>query len=294
MIRRIVAFGDSYIFGEELPYDDDVCRPMVEELVGWLPRDHTGAILEDGITQQLIARKKAMDLLIDGYDERCVSMSFPGYMASIIGTEYQNHAFGGYSNDAIMSTLLMNRAEIDADTLVIVGLTYHTRRTRLGESKSNGRIRCINNYHAETGDQMRYLELEDAYGDDLLVRYLHVRNTICAIRQLLEGIPHIVLDPVNTYRENPELNGRLFAWDHDRCVHRALERNGRIERPSLANEIQAYFNHHTFHYTLVHAMADVMATDGTCRHPFMHPTRRVHERFADAYVMPWLTERGML
>lgn len=291
MVNRIMAFGDSVMYGTELPYDDDDIRPLVDSIIRGLGLDETGALHHGDITPALVDAKEEMEKGIEDYDERCKRYSMSGYLAAKLGVPSVNHSFGGYGNDAIVSEILMHRHEFNQRTFVIVGLTYHSRRTRLDETNVNGRIVSINNYAASNRDQIKYLELEDMYGDDLLVRYLHVRNHVSALREILKGVPYLIIDPLNTYRENHELGSGIHGWGHRDCVSAAiLQQHGRITKPSLVEEIQKYFNDNTFGYTLNNAMMEVSAEGTRCRQPFLHPTKAVHERFVDAYIIPWMKE----
>ena len=297
MITHIMAFGDSFMYGHETPSSDTDVSARLNAAFPNQQLDHTGAIPNHIISAKHYATMQQVTDSIPSYDERCLQYCLSGYLASKLDIEYQNYSCGGYSNDAIMAELLQRLPYMDQHTLVLVGLTYPSRKTQLSQRTAGDRILTLNNYaqFTDVADQKRYLELDMHYGDDILVKLLQVSNHVRAIHDLLRDIPHVLIDPTNIYRQNSELNQLLFAWPMDTNVKRFIrDLDEPLILPAIANTIQSCFDQLLFGYTLNHAMLELHQQGSRCRELGGHPTRHSHQLFVDNYLWPHLYKEGWI
>ena len=118
---------------------------------------------------------------------------------------------------------------------------------------------------------------------------------ISSIKEILAGIPHVIIYPLNIYRESPDIVKPLFDWDHTQVVSNSISQAGEhIAHPDIVESVQQYFNDNLFAYTFHHAMIDVHARNEPCRCLLGHPNRASHEQMVDAYLMPWLRTQGII
>lgn len=297
MIKHIVAFGDSNIAGNELPFCEPAAKAVLDNAFPDQQLDHTGSIPPLEVRFQHYEKLTQVTDRIPDYDQKCWHYSIVGYLARSIGVPYTNHAFGGYSNDAIMAELLKKRSSIDSSTLVIVGMTFPARETQLNMATDHGRIKCFSNYHqfAKNPRHEKFLASYLEWSNDLLTKFIQVRNHISSIKEILAGIPHVIIDPWNIYRESPDIVKPLFDWDHTQVVSNSISQAGEhIAHPDIVESVQQYFNDNLFAYTFHHAMIDVHARNEPCRCLLGHPNRASHEQMVDAYLMPWLRTQGII
>lgn len=294
MITKLLTFGDSYMYGTELPQDDADLKHRIEHIVKDLPRDKiSGAVPVELLKGSHFDALWDIEMQTADYEERCHSYCISGIISRHFKfSSYKNYAWAGYSNDAIMSELILHKNDISSDTLVIVGLTFPYRTTKLNERTGYDKIRTHNNYapHNKSKLHKQYIELSDMYGDDMLIKYLHVKNHIIAIKQILKDVPHIIIDPVNIYRENPELNLKLLDdWFLDDTVERAIQKMGdNIYYQSIVKDLQDFFNDNTFAYTMNHSLLHAKENNAYGRALLGHPSRYSHEHFANEYLIPYI------
>lgn len=297
MIDSVWIFGDSYMYGQELPFHDPALRKQLLDSLG-NPVLDSAELLSEPITQKLFDRMSQVEKSIDNYAMLCNQHSMGGYLAGRLGVPCINRARGGYSNDAIMAELINNRSKITADSLVIVGMTYPARETQLCRQDGQGYIACFNNYSAFAKDRQheQYLSLSTQFGNDMLTKYLHATNHVSRIRELLLGIQHVVIDPVNIYRSSPEITDPIRPWDnHGDPIGSTI---GAIEEAVMHSAvldcIRTYFDTTLFEHTLNHAMQAVRASGARYMELGGHPTKACHDWFVDHCLWPWLTDRGLV
>lgn len=297
MISRIVIFGDSYMDGSELPCSDPDLRSRVDALFPGIARHHTGAIPVNLVKASFYVDFNDLVFSVPDYFDRCHAYSMGGYLARKLGVPHENHAFGGYSNEAIMAEIWNHLGHIDHNTLVLVGLTFPHRTTRLDAVGYGGHIRTFNNFSIDGkgSDHDRFLELHMRYGDDTLTSILRVCNHIRAVSEMLRGIPHILIDPLNIYRQNPDIDGKVFPWPRTRLVENTINSAGEtILMPYLVSQMQDFLDSRTFEFTLNHAMIDLANNGLPYNETLGHPNKMAHEIYVDKYLHPYLEREGYL
>lgn len=297
MITQILAFGDSNVAGNETAFCEPDAKALLDKAFPKQKLDKTGSIPPRDVRYQHYTKLTEVTDSIPDYDQKCWHYSFVGHLANTIGVPYINCAFGGYSNDAIMAELIKHSADIDESTLVIVGVTFPARETQLNIATDHGRIKCFSNYHqyAENPRHQQFMETYWEWSNDLLTKFIHVRNHIASIKEILTGIPHVIIDPWNIYRESPDITEPLFDWDHNDVVSNSIKQRGEhIIHLDIVAMLQQYFNDNLFTYTFHHAMIDVHRRGELCRCLLGHPNRASHAQLVDAYIAPWLRDQGII
>lgn len=298
MIKRIAAFGDSFIAGIELPFDDPDLKPLSDQAFKDVRSlDHTGSIPYADLSMKHHQARMDLEQSIPDYFQRCFDYSLSGYLASKLSVPHSNYGFMGYSNDAIMADLIKQRHALDAQTLVIVGVTFPARETQLAVPTDHGRVKCFTNHNqfALNSRHAAYLDAYLEFSNDMLVKFLQAKNHLSSVRELLQGIPHVIIDPQNIYRESPDITEPLFGWDYNNVVRSTIEHTGElIIHPEIVDAVQQYFNANLFAYTLNHAMIEVHRTGARSRCMLGHPNRASHELFVDQYLWPYLVQQGMI
>jgi len=297
MIKQIVAFGDSYIAGYELAFADPDARTLLDKAFANQKLDRTGSIPPLDLRYTHFNKFREVEQAVPDYQQRCWDYSLVGYLARQLGVPYHNWAFDGYSNDAIMAELIKKSSSLDADCLVLVGVTFPARETQLNIATEHGRIKCFSNYQqfAENSRHEKFIASAWEWSNDLLTKFMHVRNHISSVKEILAGIPHVIIDPWNIYRESPDITQPLFDWDHTDVIRNSITQAGEyIQHQDIVQSLQQYFNHNLFAHTFQHAMIDVHNRNQPSRCLLGHPNRSSHEQFVDAYLRPWLSSQGMI
>jgi hypothetical protein len=297
MIRRVMIFGCSYMQGMELPYHDSSLKLRLLEALHYPELDATGTY-KKAITRDLFDKIDRMDKSIPGYMDLCQAQSLGGTVAKKLGVPYSNLARAGHSNSAVLADIINCLADIDQHTLVLVGMTWPSRETRLSEQDPFGNIVCRNNYNdvAVSSQHNLYIELRSEFGDDTLSRYLQAMNHLCTIGELLKHIPHVVIDPVNIYRSSQDISHPIMPWqDLSRPMASLLEDlHEPLVQPRVLECMQRYFDNNLFPHTLNHAMVAIRDRGQPCRELGGHPNKASHDWFVDQCLWPWLTDRGIV
>jgi len=296
MIDKVWVFGDSYMYGHELPFHDPDLREQLLASLGH-PRLDSHGLLIDHIDQKLFDHMSQVEKAIDNYCRLCHRQCMGGYLASRLNVEYNNRAKGGYSNDAIMAELLKYRQSITPNSLVLVGMTYPARETHLHQTDDYGYAQCFNNYgnFVTNKHQRQYIMLQQEFGNDMFTKYLQAHNHVARVRELLCDIPHVIIDPVNIYRRSPEIMNPIRSWDYPSDpIGSIIGEIGESIQDTLLDSIKGYFDKHLFQCTLNHAMVAVRTTGQRYMELGGHPSKACHEWFVDHCLWPWLTDIGLV
>lgn len=296
MVSKVIIFGDSYMDGTELATSDDDLRHQADSLFPGVARQMDGS-LPLPWTAPMFDKFNDWTFSLPDYFPRCKAYSMGGYLARKLNLPYENHAYGGYSNEAVMAEIWNNRPRLNGDTLVLVGLTYPNRTTRCDDTGHGGRTKTFNArvIPAQHRDLEQFLWLSTKYGDDTLTSILRVATHINALATMLRGIPYVVIDPLNIYRQNPEIHGKVFPWPRTRLVENMIRSNGeKIIMPYLVSQLQDFFDSSTFGFTLNHAMIEIAGQGNPYMEMLGHPNKSAHELFVDRYLQPHLEKEGMI
>jgi hypothetical protein len=218
MIKKIVAFGDSTVYGKETTQDlipEDELKQAQKRIFGY-----SGELkIEDRQSHSKVKEWfNFLKSLHDDYNAKCNELSFVGQLGKLLDVPYQNFSFPGYSNVAVMSSIVKNMKYIDDNTLVIVGITFPWRYTRFHEhGHIEVTINPVNKYNVSTKDLIKWEEFSAKFGDDVLTRIYYVVQHSLAVQQLLKNNQVLLIDAMGYYRD-VEDNLRYLMFEHS-CHH---------------------------------------------------------------------------
>lgn len=294
MFKKLLVVGDSVMSGQELVQCEDSWQDKLKDFCN----KHKLTPERDGTVPFSQQTLSIYDEYFKFEESMCngATMHEKGKYYSIGGViqrelkipEYKNFAFPGYSNNAIMHTLIQNLSYIDDETFVIIGLTMADRTARLNEVHSDDRVKCYNLYRffPEMLNSSATLSLLDKM-DDNLSQYLTVHNMILAIQNLLVGKNYIIIDYKNNYRENvdilPDNLNNVFS---NVIEHNVLMFSDKINRPDTVQYIQKFFNDTIFPYTFFHSGRLLTDQGKPWRCILGHPNAESHDLLAKNYVIP--------
>ena len=299
--KKLFVFGDSYQFGDELPQCE--IPDMIQRAEAAINRPNS--IWEDGRFpfgyingEQTNILRDLEDELIQDYRKKATTLCIGGRVAQHFNiSDYRNFSKNGFSNLAIAARILQNLKDIDEDTLVIVGLTHLDRSTHFKKFiGTDNDIKCFNNFRnpGESAERDQFVQMLPTYGDDQLATYIQLAVQANGISHMLESTKckYIIIDPLNIFRENAELDGKLLkGWKFSNNIHRILENREQWEalwHTELIQELQSSFNDLFFYKTLNSSICEIAKTNKVTYCILGHPTAEVHAHFAENYLIPYL------
>lgn len=303
-LKKLFTFGDSYMYGTELP---QAVIPDFDKLLETKLKK-PGLIGPDGRVPFGVSNEEIRNAAhslerdnVKNYEQLAHSLSMSGIVHDHYNfDEYHNLAWGGNSYAAIMTTLLNNIEQIDSESIVIVGATYPLRTSRFTVKKNDNigpsMLENHNNYSHVTKNESHntYVELSLEFSDDLLVEYINAMTYILAIDSMLEksGCKYIIIDPLNILRESSELDGKIRkGWRFTDNIRRVLENNDEwdaIRQVKLIYNVQQKLNNYLFDYTLHHSIYALTQMDEITHCVLGHPNARCHKHFAETYLIPYI------
>lgn len=298
MFDRVVAFGDSFVSGDELSQE---LLPDLEEAVKsfWGEKSKISILGDLQHTDKNIPYdhwKRWRSEILEKYDpkaEQAKHMSYAGQLASHYNAEYYNFSYAGYSMSGIYASVINNRHLITPDSLVIIGITFSDRITRFLPHHMEcepGRNFSKNKNHE------RYIELDIEYGNDIITRLLTVQSIIESIKNVV-GSQHIIfVDPVNIYRENNDITDFKY-FTVNRVVQNYVSMNT-VDDSDVENILHThskvidyltdYFNNELFPYTFAHSINKLIQQNKKVKCVLGHPSYEVHKDFTENYLIPEL------
>ena len=310
MIDSMMVFGCSYMKGTELP------QKNIQDIDAWAKKNFDRSLSSDG---SIPIRQRSSKYHLIYYDiersdkdwqKNCEQLTCTYQSAQQLKIKnYSNYAVGGYSNTAIASEVLARMNEITDNTLVIVGLTYPFRSTRLNDlwdthtnhpkhqcSSTHNFVKQLTDYDPE-----KALEILRA-SDDVPARYLQALSIITLLRSLIKNL--IIIDPISFYREVPDCAEHKIFDNKDpdiaeiciplNTVNKQIVRDADDEKtnliPDLTHILQTHFNDKVMPYTFAHSMCNIYNEGGYYRCVLTHPNWRVHEDFSKRYLTPYIED----
>jgi len=309
MIDSMMVFGCSYMKGTELT------QKYIEDIDVWAKKTFDKSLSSDGSIR--LRERYFKDHLIyhdiersdKDWQKKCEQLTCTYQSAQQLKIKkYSNYAVGGYSNTAIASEVLARMNQITDNTLVIVGLSYPFRSTRLNdlwdEHTDHPKHQCSSTLHTARTltdyDPEKGLEILRSI-DDIPARYVQALSIITLLKSLIKNL--IIIDAISFFREVPDCVGHeIFNHTDPDVAEICLPLNtvsGHIVRdaddrqtnniPDLAYTLQTHFNDKVMPYTFAHSMCNVHANEGGYyRCVLSHPNWRVHEDFSKKYLTPYI------
>jgi hypothetical protein len=235
------------------------------------------------------------DTLKDQYEYHCHRLAMGGLLAKKLDVPvYKNYASGGMSMEGIYTRILQHRSEITDCSFVLLGITFPKRTTQFREKPEPDDMIWRNHYRHvwDSDNHLKYMELNLTFGDDELAGYISSLAKLRGMCSMLDeiGCMYIVVDPLNIYRSNVDLNDLILPnWWFDNQLRRKLERlecNNELYHIDLIDAVQAEFDRITLDYTLNHALVNVEQETPISHCAAGHPNHLIHENFVEKYLYP--------
>lgn len=296
MYDKVIAFGDSFVSGDEL--SQELIPNLQQEVINFF-----GVDMEIHGDVKLPEKKfsyadynRWRSTVLEKYDpgaETAKKLSYAGQIADHYNAEFYNFAYPGFSMSSIYATVIKNLSLITPDSLVIVGLTFPDRITRFRPYY----IECEpGRRFSKNKDHAKYIELDVEYGNDIITRLMWVQTIIESIKSIVKCKRIIFIDPVNIYRENPEIE-KFQYFTVDRIVENHI--NMETIDDSIIEDIisthldiitylKEYFNRELFPYTFAHSIERLLKTNQKVKCILGHPSYIVHRDFVENCLIPEL------
>ena len=312
MIDRMMVFGCSYMKGTELP------QKYIPNIDDWAKIHFKRDLSADG---SIPIRKRTSTDHLTYYDiersdphweRRCEELTCTYQTAEALGIKYyENYAVGGYSNTAIAAEVFKRLHTITDTTLVVVGITYPFRNTRLNDlwdtHTDHPKPQCSSTHkfvkHLTDYDPEKALEILRNV-DDVPARYLQAQGIMSMLTSTVQNL--LLIDSIAFYREVADIKDRAVFRDYDphediaeiciptgtvdENVRRDSDEDRQNHIPELTESMQNYFNETFMPYTLSHSIANVYDKSEYYRCVLTHPNWRVHEDFSKKYLTPYIKE----
>ena len=312
MFDRMMVFGCSYMKGTELT------QKYIPFVDNWARKQFNRKLSIDGSIP--VSKRTSKDHLAyfdiersdPNWERRSEELTCTYQTAQALGIEhYENYAVGGYSNTAIAAEVFKRLDTITDTTLVIVGMTFPFRNTRLNDlwdtDSVHPKYQCSSTHkfvkHLTDYDPEKALEILRNV-DDVPARYLQTQGIMDTLRRTVKNL--ILIDSIAFYREVADIKDRAVfqEWKPhsdvaeiclptntvDENIRRDSDEYRQNNIPELTLSLQQYFNDAFMPYTLSHSIANVYETGEYYRCVLTHPNWRVHEDFSKEYLTPYIQE----
>ncbi len=303
MIDKILAFGDSFMLGDELAIHEYSDRyQYLRDIAPDVILNSGGAVDLIKTSEQSIdiIRTRFSRMGPKDYIEKCHNHVLAGQLAAHLNVPYHNYAGQGYSNSAILSELILHKDEITSNTLVLVGLTSATRTTRYDNYNNNPQIySVVSNLKSmsvkdDPGHQ-QYLMLDLTYGNDFLTKVMEVRNHICTVKHILANNQYLIIDPTSLFLDR---NVRDIIRSHKnfRTTIEMIDDDDNVypKRNDLISDLEQFFIDNIYHETLYEQAMLIRDSGKEYLAPFSHYNRDVHTAYMNNILIPELQQRGYL
>ena len=224
MIKDVIVFGDSFMYGHETNYvnfvNNDNFHKDFKEAIG------TEFIQ---VTEKGDSGKVRMKHNLDWYmflnkldsneKENCNINSIGNVLADKLNVPCTNNASNGSSNNLIFYKVIEELHTITRNSLVICGLTSPTRKTLYQNhwQPEAGVITNMNSYIQKHKDLEQYQLLDLEMGNDHTALVIETFAYMRAIIQLViaRGANLVFVDPMNNFSEDVWHSGKSFDYIKD-------------------------------------------------------------------------------
>jgi hypothetical protein len=190
--------------------------------------------------------------------------SFGGIVAKHFDCPVEVYGYAGYSNTAILNTMLST--EINKNDLLLVAVTYPWRTSQFitDHWKSDAPVaRCNSITHGRNKEHNRYSELDMLYGNDMQSKLHDVVNYINTIKT--EFTNQIIFIDIPPYKYNLQkylqMDDYLNSINHNYLNTKIYDNLFAVTFDDVWDELKI-----------------------NCRAPLGHPNTRAHSRFADHLI----------
>ena len=298
MFDKVIAFGDSFVSGDEL--SQELIPDLIDQVKQFWGTSSSISNLGDlETTRTDITYTKHKEwrsgILEKFYFGAAIAKtkSYSGLVATHYNAEYHNYAYPGYSMTGIYSSIIKNLDVITENSLVIVGLTFSDRITRFKPYY----VECEPGRNfSKDKNHGRYIELDVEYGNDIITKLLWTQSIIESIKNVIKCKRLIFVDPVNIYRENNDLENFNY-FTTQRIIENYIAMNTVDDEKvdtivdthtDIIEYLTNYYNDEIFPFTFAHSINTLLKENKKVKCILGHPSYAVHKDFTEKYLIPAL------
>ena len=285
--------------GNELPQ----CE--IEDIDAWVKKNFKKKLGPDG---SIPYRQRSGDEHLKAYhleredldwEKSCESYTFSKLAQLELNIPYYaNYAYGGYSNNATLATLIQHLDEIDDNTLVVVGITYPYRKTRLGVHWDGDKFKCSSPAKESSHiNNIKDFEMLLEFSDDILSCYVNAHGFVSSIKDILQGKKYIIIDSVSQYIAKPNLpqDSEIELAIDENIIETKIKRaEEELLNPEIVEYLEQWFKDNLFEHSISESMSRLYTEGKRYRCVLTHPNHLAHKYFADDYFIPWIKQQEWL
>ncbi len=298
MVKDIIVFGDSFMYGHETNYTNFVNNKDFHKQFKEATGSEFKQITENGDSGKVRMNYNNykwftfLETLDPNEKENCNANSIGNVLASKLDVPCSNHALNGSSNNIIFYKVIEQLYRINKGTLVICGITAPTRKSYYQNpwQPEAGYITSMNSFVQGHTDLKKYKLLDLELGNDSTALVLETFAYMRAIIQLVvsRGADLVFVDPMNNFSKDVWHSGKSFNYI----------------KGSLDESI--FYQHHNILDTVDQYITPTMAP-GFCdafknldkyninRHcPGGHYSAELYKEYVDSQLIPYLENINVL
>ena len=300
MIKNIVVFGDSFMYGHETNYRqfvNDEFKEKFKEKVGRkfdrLGFDHVRSGQIKMNLEQITLWFDLLASLDENQTDNCNYNSIGNILANKLNIPVKNHAVCGCSNNYIFYKVIQYLSEINKNTLVICGLTEPNRTSKY-ENRYQPELKFIGNtnwYLQNHKDREKYDLLNLEFGDDYTALTIQTFSYIRAIINLVESkqAKVVFIDPFHKWIPDKFHSGISFDFVKD-----FLDNESNYQHHDVLNIIDS-FNHDNLFSPGIANVFTVLEKKKIYKYcPGGHYSRELYAEYVDSQLMPFLEKTNVL
>jgi len=225
MIKDVIVFGDSFMYGHETNYinfvnnkdfPEQFKKATGTEFIQVTEKRDSGKVR---MNNNQLEWFNLLDKLDPNEKENCNANSIGNVLANKLNVPCTNHASNGSSNNYMFYKVIENLSTITKNTLVICGLTSPTRKSLYQNhwQPEAGIITNMNSYIQKHKDLEQYQLLDLEMGNDHTALVIETFAYMRAIIQLViaQGAHLVFVDPMNNFSKDVWHSGKSFDYIKD-------------------------------------------------------------------------------
>lgn len=278
MIKDVLVFGDSFMYGQETNYTKFVNNKDFHTQF----KQATGAdfvFVTEAKDSGRVRMKynhdwyKFLETLDPDVKENCNSNSIGNVLADKLNVSCTNLAMCGSSNNFILYKVIDNLSKINKDSLVICGLTSLTRKS-LYQNKfdtNSAFITNLNPHIQQHKDLEKYQLLDLEIGNDYTALILETFAYMKAIVQMVEQQQAKVVF-IDTFNVFDNIKDQVdVEYKHNHILDKINKYTEPTMAPSISNTFESIDDRKLYRYC-----------------PGGHYSSEVYQEYVNSQLIPYL------
>ena len=301
MIKNVIVFGDSFMYGHETNHRQFVnneFKKKFKEKVGCefdrLDFDHQRSGQIKYLTpEQVSLWFSFLTSLDENQKDNCNYNSIGNLLANKLNVPVMNHAVCGSSNNFTFYKVIEHLDQIKKNTLVICGLTEPNRTSKY-ENRYQPELKHITNMNwflQSHKDKEKYDLLNLEFGNDHTALVIQTFSYIRAIINLVESkqAKVVFVDPFHTWVSDIFHSGNSFDFVKD-----FLDNEAGYQHHHVLNIIDS-FNHDGVFSPGIANVFSILEQKKLYKYcPGGHYSRELYSEYVDNQLIPFLEEKNVL